>query len=284
MNPTSLITFPARLGYEVARRTLDLAVGAGRMVGLFGGSQSEAAAAPERPARPRRAKAKPGMDDATLTRKVESEIFSIRGVAKGKIDVNAADRVVWLRGEARTPQLIKRVEAAAAAVPEVKQVENLLHLPKTPAPTRTDTPARQRKTRATSDRAAARTAKAKATRAGAAARREGAPPERTTAERPTAPAEPAPDRLAATGEGRRPAPLGSAPVEGLDESVRAPDEAGQTPDEREVTRRFKAEEPGAGEPLPSEPADRGEGRQPAPLGAGDDAPGGRGGDGRGSIP
>jgi len=60
--------------------------------------------------------------------------------------VNVAHGVVWLRGEARTPQLIKLAEARAAEVPEVTKVENLLHLPKTPAPSRTDTPPRQRKT------------------------------------------------------------------------------------------------------------------------------------------
>jgi len=45
---------------------------------------------------------------------------------------------------ARSPQLIKLAEARAAEVPEVTKVENLLHLPKTPAPSRTDTPPRQR--------------------------------------------------------------------------------------------------------------------------------------------
>jgi osmotically-inducible protein OsmY len=362
MNPTSLITLPARLGYEVARRTLDVVAGAGRMVGgLLGGSQDEnggdegASSTPRRAARP-----KAGMDDVTLARKVETEIFRIRGVAKGKIDVNAADGVVWLRGEARTPEFIKRVEAKAAGVPEVARVENLLHLPKTPAPSRTDTPAAQRRTRRTSDRTTQRTTKARAARGGAAARREGAPPERTTAEKRTAPAEPAPARLAAQGEGRQPAPLGT-PVEGPDDitltrtvetaifrdadapkgavdvnaadgvvwlrgTARSPDEVrelqrralavpgvkrvenllhlpgtpaptradtppeeqrtgsrAEDPEERPVARRFTEERPGEGEPLPSELADRGDGRQPAPLGAGDDAPGG-GGDVRGSLP
>jgi len=218
MNFTSLITLPARLGYEAARRALDLAAGAGRMVGL-GGPSEEPATEPRRPTRPKR-----GMDDVTLTRKVETEIFRIRGVAKGKIDVNAADGVVWLRGEARTPQLIKRIEARAAGVPEVVSVENLLHLPKTPAPTRTDTPPSQRRTRAGSERTAARQTKAKA-------EREKARREREAAE-PTAPA---------------------------------------------------ARTPENGEPLPAEVADRGESRQPAALGAGDDAPG-RGGPGGLGLP
>jgi osmotically-inducible protein OsmY len=64
-------------------------------------------------------------------------IFRDDSIPKGKIDVNAADGVVWLRGEARTPEMIKALAQQASEIPEVKQVENLLHLPKTPAPTRT---------------------------------------------------------------------------------------------------------------------------------------------------
>ena len=87
------------------------------------------------------------LDDVALARKVETVIFRDDSVPKGKIDVNAADGVVWLRGEAKNPEMIKALEAQATAIPEVKKVENLLHLPKTPAPTRTDTPPSQRKTR-----------------------------------------------------------------------------------------------------------------------------------------
>ncbi len=42
---------------------------------------------------------KEGMDDVTLTRKVETEIFRPQGAPKGKVDVNAVEGVVWLRGE-----------------------------------------------------------------------------------------------------------------------------------------------------------------------------------------
>jgi BON domain len=77
------------------------------------------------------------LDDVALARKVETIIFRDDSVPKGKIDVNAADGVVWLRGEAKNPEMIKTLEREAAAIPEVKKVENLLHMPKTPAPTRT---------------------------------------------------------------------------------------------------------------------------------------------------
>jgi hypothetical protein len=109
---------------------------------------------PARPARKGRAKPDPqaspapkDFDDITLVRKVETVIFRDPAVPKGAIDVNAADGVVWLRGQAKNPQMIKDLERQAREIPEVRQVENLLHLPKTPAPTRTDTPPSQRKTR-----------------------------------------------------------------------------------------------------------------------------------------
>lgn len=135
------------------------------------------------------------LDDVTITRKVETEIFRSSKVAKGKISVNTADGVVWLRGEVKNPQQVKDLEAKAAAIPEVKRVENLLHLPKTPAPTRTDTPASQRKTRTTKTSSTAR----KVTPA-----RENQE-KRTTAESPQ---EPAPADLASARTGRPASPLG----------------------------------------------------------------------------
>jgi hypothetical protein len=135
------------------------------------------------------------LDDRTITDKVETELFRDDDVDKGKIDVNTADAVVWLRGEAKTPEQIKELEAKALAIPEVKQVENLLHLPKTPAPTRADTPRTQQKTRRHKGTPSAR----KVT------------PGRTTSERKasTPKAEPTPKEVASEGKGRQPAPLGS---------------------------------------------------------------------------
>jgi hypothetical protein len=143
----------------------------------------------------RRASQQPkDLDDVAITRKVETELFRSKGVDKGKINVNTADGVVWLRGEARNPEQVKELEAKATAIPEVKRVENLLHLPKTPAPTRTDTPATQRKTRRTKPAQSGRKVTS----------------QRTTSERQatTAPKEPAPADLASARAGRRPAPLG----------------------------------------------------------------------------
>jgi BON domain len=150
----------------------------------------------QRAASQRRASQQPKpLDDVTITRKVESEVFRSTKVDKGKISVNTADGVVWLRGEAKNPEQVKELEAKTAAIPEVKRVENLLHLPKTPAPTRTDTPASQRKTRSTKSSQTRR----KVTTG------------RTTSEKraTTAPKEPAPADLAAARTGRQPSPLGT---------------------------------------------------------------------------
>ncbi len=139
-------------------------------------------------------KPKPDMDDVTLQRKVESIVFRPEGAPKDSVDVNVADGVVYLRGEVKRPQDVNELEASVRAIPEVRGVENLLHLPKTPAPTRADTPRPQQKSRETAPRS---------TRPGV-----DQPVETATSETTTAAAEPAPDQLAAEGKGRQPAPLG----------------------------------------------------------------------------
>jgi hypothetical protein len=73
-------------------------------------------------------------DDATLARKVETELFRPAGVPKGKIAVNAADGVVQLRGEADSAQMINDLVERARSIQGVRDVENLLHLPNTKAP------------------------------------------------------------------------------------------------------------------------------------------------------
>jgi hypothetical protein len=138
---------------------------------------------------------KPGMDDVTLARKVETEIFRGSSV-KSTVNVNVVDGVVWLRGEVKRPEQIRRLEEKARAIPEVKGVENLVHLTKTPAPTRADTPRRQQRTRSSTRRPTPR--------------REPAgriSDDRTDALTPEA--EPSPAEHAAANEGRTPAPFGS---------------------------------------------------------------------------
>jgi osmotically-inducible protein OsmY len=80
---------------------------------------------------------KPQPDDVTLTRKVETEIFRDEGVPKGQINVNAENGIVILRGEVEKPTMIKDLEKRTRKVQGVKEVENLLHVPGSPVPTKT---------------------------------------------------------------------------------------------------------------------------------------------------
>jgi len=79
---------------------------------------------------------KPEPDDVTLARKVETEIFRDADVPKGRINVNAENGKVVLRGEVEEPELIKDLELRTKKVQGVQEVENLLHVPGTPAPTK----------------------------------------------------------------------------------------------------------------------------------------------------
>jgi hypothetical protein len=182
-NPLDLITKPVQIAFGAVNLVKGL---------VAGDEQHEEPPRQEREPEPTPTERRPpqpkSLDDATITDKVETILFRDTSVAKGKIDVNTVDGVVYLRGVAKTPEQIKGLEAKALEIPEVKQVENLLHLPKTPA---------QKKTRRSTGTAAARK------RA----------PKRTTSERkaPATPKEePTPKALAAAGEGRKPAPLGSS--------------------------------------------------------------------------
>jgi hypothetical protein len=74
------------------------------------------------------------VDDVALAHKVESELFRRAGAPKGHIDINAEDGAVFLRGVVERDEDVARIGAAAARIPGVRAVENLLHLPGTPAP------------------------------------------------------------------------------------------------------------------------------------------------------
>lgn len=135
---------------------------------------------------------KPGLTDQELARKVESVIFRDAEVPKGQINVDAVGRKVTLRGEA-DPEMINRLMGETEAIPEVAEVENLLHAPGTPAPTRADTPAEQRR-----DSSSGSSTAGEATTT-------------ATAEQKTkAKSEPSPAEVAASGSGRQAAPVGSS--------------------------------------------------------------------------
>jgi osmotically-inducible protein OsmY len=69
---------------------------------------------------------KPQPDDVTLARKVETEIFRDAEVPKGKINVNAENGKVVLRGEVEEPSLIEDLEKRTKKIQGVREVENLL--------------------------------------------------------------------------------------------------------------------------------------------------------------
>jgi len=74
------------------------------------------------------------LDDATLAHKVESIVFRDQRVPKGQISVNAEDGRVFLRGQVEPPELVADLERAVRKIRGVRDVENLLHPPGTPAP------------------------------------------------------------------------------------------------------------------------------------------------------
>ncbi len=76
-------------------------------------------------------------DAVTLTQRVESELFRDPDVPKGRINVNAENGVIVLRGEIDSADQIRRIVAKARRVPGVYNVANLMHLPGTPAPNKT---------------------------------------------------------------------------------------------------------------------------------------------------
>jgi osmotically-inducible protein OsmY len=74
------------------------------------------------------------LDDATLARNVETEIFRGDEVTKDQVDVNAENGKVYLRGEVGKLELIRDLEERARSVQGVQDVENLLRSPGAEAP------------------------------------------------------------------------------------------------------------------------------------------------------
>ena len=79
------------------------------------------------------------LNDPALARKIESEIFRAGDAPKGDVSVNVENGVAYLRGEVSDPDAIRRLGEETAKVEGVRGVENLLHAPGTPAPTKQET-------------------------------------------------------------------------------------------------------------------------------------------------
>lgn len=74
------------------------------------------------------------LDDVSLARKVETEIFRAPDAPKGDVSVDVQAGVVHLRGMVADETWIARLADEADKVDGVKGVQNLLHRPGTPAP------------------------------------------------------------------------------------------------------------------------------------------------------
>jgi osmotically-inducible protein OsmY len=72
---------------------------------------------------------KPAPNDQALAERVKSEIFQPADAPKGSVNVNVEDGVVYLRGEVKRPEEIRKLVEEAGAVDGVRGVENLLHTP-----------------------------------------------------------------------------------------------------------------------------------------------------------
>jgi osmotically-inducible protein OsmY len=74
------------------------------------------------------------VDDVTLARKVETEIFRAPDAPKGDVSVDVQAGVANLRGVVADETWITRLADDAKKVDGIKGVNNLLHRPGTPAP------------------------------------------------------------------------------------------------------------------------------------------------------
>ena len=132
MNTKQAFDRAAGTARSIARRAGRL----GRWGASFASGKAHALANRERP--------KPEMDDRTLKSKVETVLFRDADAPKAHVNVSVVDGIVELRGEVKRPEIKRDLEAQARSVPEVRDVRNLLHLPKVPAPGRADSPGKQR--------------------------------------------------------------------------------------------------------------------------------------------
>jgi osmotically-inducible protein OsmY len=69
---------------------------------------------------------KPAANDQALAERVKSEIFQPADAPKGSVNVNVENGVVYLRGEVKRPDQIRKLVEQAGAVDGVSAVENLL--------------------------------------------------------------------------------------------------------------------------------------------------------------
>jgi len=79
-------------------------------------------------------------NDATLAHKVESEVFRDPTLPKGRMNINAENGVVVLRGVADSRDQIERITASTLAVDGVREVQSRLRTPGEPPGGQADDP------------------------------------------------------------------------------------------------------------------------------------------------
>jgi osmotically-inducible protein OsmY len=72
---------------------------------------------------------KPAANDQALAERVKSEIFQPADAPKGSVNVNVERGIVYLRGEVKRPDQIRKLIEQARSVDGVDGVESLLHTP-----------------------------------------------------------------------------------------------------------------------------------------------------------
>jgi osmotically-inducible protein OsmY len=72
---------------------------------------------------------KPAANDQALAERVKSEIFQPADAPKGSVNVNVEHGIVYLRGEVKRPDEIRKLIEQAGSVDGVAGVESLLHTP-----------------------------------------------------------------------------------------------------------------------------------------------------------
>jgi osmotically-inducible protein OsmY len=76
-----------------------------------------------------RREAEPAPNDQALADRVKSEIFQPDDAPKGSVNVNVERGVVYLRGEVKRPDQIRKLVERAGEIDGVTAVESLLHTP-----------------------------------------------------------------------------------------------------------------------------------------------------------
>jgi hypothetical protein len=276
----SLITLPARLGYEAARKALDVAFGAGRMIGLFGGDGGDAQPVAETAPKeaPRAARQAPE-ERRTAALPAERSKPAARSTGRAKparprsTPAKPAPKAKTTRSAKRASEPRKRAGGGAKPATTPPPPAAAAAEPASVEPAPEPTPLGSRVPGAVEAEAVALISRVQEEVV-----RDLDAAELTIDVNPIGGVVRLSGRATGSEQVRelQRRALSVPGVKRVENELLVPDAPAPGPfhAERHVEDA---------EPLPSELADRGEGRQPAPLGAGDDAPGG-GGDVRSTLP